>query len=515
MEDHMEIDGEEQKVLAVSLKDRLILMNPENGDTFLEKSYPEDIVGIEKYDSKRYLLGLADGRIYLVIVSDTTINYGVGDISSDTTSLIYCQGQDCVIQSVDTSRNIVFSRIVRDEHMISLALEKEIDTVEYISVSDNSGESRIYRCVFYHGSGYQTNTGLNVYETGSSELIYKYECQEENAWLYNLRAQNIGGKPCILFEKHGIEEPCLILADLSTGKTLIEQKDSLGDQWRAMKNCSFHSDDKAVIYNTDAFGITEVTEKGVQIPGDEQTITLEEYLQDVKITADDKYIIVALKNMGDEEYYLKVWNLAEGMWQCIEGEETISLPDNQFTVGQETSAIAVYTDKGTVDLFDLEEGACIQSLPVGYFNKIDFKYMNHDKYLVVCGDNQYLTLWDIESGEARMQDKDSLRNWGNAVYVDGNEHYFGLAFNGYMVSDDYYYTSQISLYYVDDEGRFYHYADVPYGCASFEAGEIFVESAGGYYSPFYGYQELKTRAEDLLDGETLNDDEKKQYFISD
>ena len=140
--------------------------------------------------------------------------------------------------------------------------------------------------------------------------------------------------------------------------------------------------------------------------------------------------------------------------------------------------------------------------------------MNHDRYLVVCGDDQYLTLWDVDTGEVRMQNTDNQRNWGNDIYVDGNEHYFGITFDGYMISDDYFLTSQISLYYVDDEGRFYHYADVPYGCASFEAGEIFVKNAGGSYSPFYSYRELRARAEQVLDGDTLSDAEKRQYFIS-
>ena len=36
----------------------------------------------------------------------------------------------------------------------------------------------------------------------------------------------------------------------------------------------------------------------------------------------------------------------------------------------------------------------------------------------------------------------------------------------------------------------------------------------GYYAPLYDYRELKKRAEDVLDGATLTDAEKKQYFVS-
>ena len=41
-----------------------------------------------------------------------------------------------------------------------------------------------------------------------------------------------------------------------------------------------------------------------------------------------------------------------------------------------------------------------------------------------------------------------------------------------------------------------------------------VVGENGYYAPLYDYRELKKRAEDVLDGATLTDAEKKQYFVS-
>ena len=55
------------------------------------------------------------------------------------------------------------------------------------------------------------------------------------------------------------------------------------------------------------------------------------------------------------------------------------------------------------------------------------------------------------------------------------------------------------------------------GYASFEGNEIFVVwlvGENGYFAPLYDYRELKKRAEDVLDGATLTDAEKKQYFVS-
>ena len=136
-------------------------------------------------------------------------------------------------------------------------------------------------------------------------------------------------------------------------------------------------------------------------------------------------------------------------------------------------------------------------------------FMNQDQYLLSYGDDQYLTMWDVESGKVRMRD-DSGDASGNLV-TDGNSNYFGLMYRGYRWSDGDYKDSSLRVYSVDDDGQFYAYADVPSGYASFEGNEIFVVwlvGENGYYAPLYDYRELKKRAEDVLDGATLTDAEK-------
>ena len=86
--------------------------------------------------------------------------------------------------------------------------------------------------------------------------------------------------------------------------------------------------------------------------------------------------------------------------------------------------------------------------------------MNEDRYLISCGDESYLTLWDIQTGKILMQEEDS-EVYVSSIYTDGNAHYFATAFYGYWMNDNGLYSSELKIYYVDDEGRFYHYADVP------------------------------------------------------
>lgn len=513
-EGEMLVDGKMQSVLTVSLKDRLLVLCPQTGDILLEKGYPDDIIGVERYDESRYLVGLANGKIYLALMNHATLSYGVGDISSETANMLFSSRQACTVQSVDGSRNIVFSRFFRDEQMTSLSMEEDIASVTYLSCPVDSEESITYRCVIYDARGDGADSGLRIYEPGSSECIYEYVCQKEDGRLSGLVIQNIDGIPCARFEEFDLDDPLHMIADLNTGETLVSQQDFSGTSLGLYSSCSFHGDAKVVLHAGESFVITDVSEDGVTFPDEEQAISAGEYISDIQVTENDQYILVEIREESGE-YLLKVWNVKEHVWQSFGGKDGIMITDHEYRCGRETSVMAVY-DKhtGSIETYDLEEGMHLQSIQVGYFDTIDFQYFNHDEYLIVCGESQFLSMWDAENGEVKMQNSDSIRDWGNHIYVDGSEHYFGLSFDGYTMSDDYFYSSQISLYYVDDEGRFYHFADVPYGCASFEAEEIFVKNGGGSYSRFYSYPELRARAEQVLDGEELSDAEKKQYFVS-
>ena len=143
----------------------------------------------------------------------------------------------------------------------------------------------------------------------------------------------------------------------------------------------------------------------------------------------------------------------------------------------------------------MEAGQVMHSLPCGYFERLNMGFMNHDKYLISCGDDSCLTLWDIETGAILMQDKN------NDTHVS-------------KMDDNSLETSSLRIYYVDDSGRFYPYADIPDGYVSFEANEIFTGDSGGCFAPLYTYNVLRARAEDILGERTLTETEKRQYFIS-
>lgn len=525
----MEVNGEVQPVLTAVVRDRLIVLNPDTGKVMVEKNYSEDIQGLGRYDEKRYLVGIADGSVYLTLMDMDTaaVYYRAGEVSTQINGMLYSAKQNVVIQLVNEGRKVLFCRQQSDEQMKPLSIDGDIEDVTYLSTSTEAGEKEVYRCVLYDTRGSGGNSDLIVYRPDSKEKVYEYHCRGEKESIEQLEMHNINGKPWLWFWRSGGSGGAsLVAVDLKTGKTSGEERilctenemKTRGWGWSILDIENprvFHSAQKAVMWNSDGFAITTFTEDKMNIPKAEELIEIKGTVYDVQITADDKYIVFKLHSL--EEEWLQVWNVEEEHWQKIEGKNVKLLPRESkgcFALGQETDVLALYTQEGGIEIIDLSEGTCSEKLSFGYFERIDFKFMNHDQFLVGCGDDQYLNLWDVGTGEVRMRMTDHEIKSAGDIYVDGNAQYFGLIFHGISASDDYYYSSQMRLYYVDEKGCFYPFAEVPDGDVSFDAGEIFVRDKGGYYSPFYGYQELRRRAEQLLDGEGLSAEEKRQYFIS-
>lgn len=505
----MQVNGKEQEVLVASLKDRLLIMQPENGEIIEEKRYSEDIVGVSKYDSKRMLAGLADGGIRIVTF-DYFPEMELGSISAEVGSFIFSRAENVVIATIQDNRKVVFERQLKDENMTPLSMEEEILKVEYHTLITDTGDSEVYRSVFYDlwGRGGFNYTGLSVYRTCSEKKLFEYKSADQDESIYFICVQNIRGIPHIVCKK----KDEIIIANLETGEITSSQKLEEDDEWRNADYAWFHTSEKVVLCNSDMFSIAEFSEIGIEFPEPEPENALAGYSENVQVSADDRYVIFIVST--DNGYGLQVWNIEEEAWVKIEGKRLFPIKDySSYSIGQERNVAAVYTEEGTIAVLDWEEGKVIQSFQAGYFENMELAFLNHDNYLISYGDSHYLTLWDNESGEIRM--KEEIDDPVDAhLFTEGSKNYFGLEFNGYAMSDDYFLTDQTSLYYVDEEGRFYPYADIPGGHVSIAAEEIFIENSGGYYGSFYGYQELKTHAEEVLEGEVLSDAEKKSYFVS-
>ena len=507
--ENMEVENKKQEVITAVIKDRIFILDPSAGTVIQDRSYPENISGVYKYDDNRFLVGLENGSIRLCTVKQMSTEFELGSISADVFGFMFSQKNNTVIWPVASTGRIVIGGMFQDEEMLSLAEDTQICRVEYCTVqTGEKNNADIYRCVLSDEDNSIFSTKLEVYRAGSEEILFTYECSTDEQWIHEVYIQNVSGTPYIIIEIAGGGEP-LVMADLKTGEIISETGIEEESGWNYMEYSFCHTVEKVVLHNYDSFVIADITESGIEIPDLASESIPCGHISDMWISADDRYICLF---SDDDTQGIKIWDTENEIWIKIGGKQTY-LSEDEVSMGQENNIAAVYSQNGTIEIIDLERGDVIQSLPCGYYNQISFAFMNHDRYLVSCGDDSKLTMWDVETGEILMQDQNN-DTYVSEIRTDGNEHYFATGFYGYMMNDDGMETSSLRIYYVDDEGRFYPYADISEGYVSFEANEIFTTDSGGCFAPLYTYSELRDRAEEILDGKTLTEAEKRQYFIS-
>ena len=214
-------------------------------------------------------------------------------------------------------------------------------------------------------------------------------------------------------------------------------------------------------------------------------------------------------------------NLKMEFWDCmtLDGEESFEIEisetqaysffSDNIVIGPETMQAAIYLEENEIVIVDLNTGTITQRIPFLGKDGHVTKFFEHEQYLLFWGDEGVLTMWDLQGEKAIMTDIEKL-NRVNNIYTDESAKYFGITTShstgGYT----------FCIYYVDDNYRFYHFADVEDGFASFLHEEVFCLRWDdvSYYTKFYDYITLKTRAEQLIGDTELTETEKRMYYLT-
>ena len=506
--ENMKVDDEQKEVLATVIKDKLYLIDSNQGTIIQERSYPENISGVFKYDETRYLVGLIDGSIRLCTIEQMSTEFNLGAISAEVSEFMFSLKNNTVIWPVSASSRIVIGKIFQDKEMISLSKKTGICDVKYYTISDAENQENItYRCILSDENSSLFSSKLEVYEVGSTRKLFEYNCDMGDQTIYDVHMQKINNKPYVMFVISGSTEQ-LIMVDIETGES-IPAVQTEKSEWDYMYYSFFHTAEKVLVYDSSGFVLANISENGLEMP-DLITESISVDISDVWVSADDRYILFL--SSSNAEPGIKIWDIENESWIKIDGKQ-IFLSEYEINIGNEKNIAAVYSENSSIEIIDMEAGQVMHSLPCGYFERLNMGFMNHDKYLISCGDDSCLTLWDIETGAILMQDKNNDTHVSKIV-TNGEGQYFATGFYGYTMDDNSLETSSLRIYYVDDSGRFYPYADIPDGYVSFEANEIFTGDSGGCFAPLYTYNVLRARAEDILGERTLTETEKRQYFIS-
>lgn len=89
-----------------------------------------------------------------------------------------------------------------DQQMKSVNLEKEndVDSVKYTTWTDQKGKEQNYRIIEYNGLQTDLKEGVRVYRTGTSDLIFQYECKTAGGMISEVKFSDIDGNPGLSFK---------------------------------------------------------------------------------------------------------------------------------------------------------------------------------------------------------------------------------------------------------------------------------------------------------------------------
>lgn len=520
--------GAEQNVLAVTIKNQLLLLNAESGEVIQTRTYPSDIVGVEQYDSQRLLVGLKDGSIKLSTFGNMATALSVGQISSEVSHFAYNQKEQVIIQTCSESRSLVFSRIFTDEYTQKLPSQNYVSSVDYLTVNTDKGKSRTFRCLKNVGLFSGTNPEFSIWEAGTDTELCHITAESGSDFLDNISIGYTNGRLLLYYTRRNYEENKqeIHIVNLDSKEELFTDNYYDDPDWRQVRDITYAPSMKqAAVYIDDysgssGFAFIELTGDDFIFPDVRESLIHQDNICSLQYSCDSRYLIVITSETADNyesSYELKIWDIESESWLLIDGSASYKGLKKETAVvsGKTSPVIAVYSDKDTIDIIDLNTGKITHSIPFLGFESYDFAFIDNDEYLITCGENTYLTLWNIEEEKIMMQDTASS-DFGVELLTDGNDQYFGLKNNWTGYDENVISARELKIYYIDGSHRFYPYADIPGGYASFEAGEVLTSSPGNIQriSGFYSYGELRERAEEILGGDTLTESEKRTYFIS-
>ena len=533
----MKINQKLERVVMFYFKDTIYCVSLNSFKIINEKQYDTYIVGIEKYDDIRVLVGTADGGIdfYYDAFVEEKMSALVGDqyifkgkiepeVGHSITQFSYSKKSlNTVIQANMKAKMIVTSGNLKDTKVSEISTkngEYLMCDTKYFTVGEGK-KQEIYR---YIQRANKDDMGIYVYQVGKTEAVYQREYSEEKQlddWMIGKK-----GKDVLLFytehDKYDEGEYSRILHIIS----LKEKKEVAECDVREYSTIAYSKDLSCI------WGVSYCVENGkccitrIELPGNlkgkidaklEKKIQSEVDIKKIYVSDNNEYMVIVCR--GREGDYLRIWDIKNETWKKVNGKEKIDgiaeidlYTEQQSIAFNKKNQMAVQKADNTVEIIDLKKGMTQHILTV-YNKKSKEKEWKHsieffadDQYLVIREEQNKISMWDITKEKRIMQQEADMSFYDENAMIKTGEQYIAI-------EDSY---AGAMIFAVDEKKRCSQYAEIEGGWVDLNSKEVIIgdEYAGNLYlSKIYNFQELKKEALKVLDGETLTKEEKRKYFL--
>lgn len=492
------------------LENQIIVTDLNTGTVLGQLDFDADILGIRKMGEDSFLVGTASGWFQKVVLTDSIFQFDIMEVSSTIEKFSFSENTNRIV-TLENGR-AVFCSNTSDTHMTKCGVADDKNTkitdIEYIELNDS-----VYRCVRLKKSGSFGITDIALYDISSDECIYYYACENENNNISKVELFSKNNEIYMyLIEDDGAYGTASVfyVINLSTKKEVVEI--DLLEKDIDANSIIFSQDHSTMIGETErelaAFNISETEIEKIPII---EVDSGEEISACGKLSDRDGVVFIIEDYFNEEEdAKLFMYDISSGNLQNI-NIHINSADKIKMVTGKKSSRICVYSE----DMFyviDGDNGNVLSQITlmekISKDTSVDFDFFNEDNYLLVTYGN---TVFMYNALTANLVDSlmydtsDALLN----IYAptlklitDSSSSYFALKDASFMSSMDRNMNKQLLyVFSVDTDMKMYPYAEVGHGYASLSGEEIAVRSIYDLdYASFYDYEELKEKAEKILDG---------------
>ncbi len=512
----------EEKVLCCWLNDKLFIYNIENKALLKEVPFSSPIINTYIIEDL-YLTGCSDGYFNATLIDNDISKFRLGEITQETTSFLYSQKNHTMIQ--ETENSLVFSNTKGNSDMKTLSFSEftdenySVNSIQYFQTASGN-----YRCAEL-GQGIFTLNGIVVYSTENNKNWNHPVFQ----FITPSKTDNIYYKS-ITIKENDTGTFLAFVCEFSTGEIIFYKYNLLTGEELIHSDLSIYNNlnlDSSIIYSKDldwmivsrANGCVtfDISDKEAKPTG--RTILPNHSINSMELLSDNCSLILVSSDQ-DMNNFINIYNVIDKtvvtLDEAIDYVWSVQInagnSDSVFSIyNQENDTVTVYDPLGNlISRLDLTK----KGLDVTLF---DLCFFDNDEYMILA-DNNIISMWNIRKNTITMSYEIGTYA-GSLLGVSSSTQYFYLKNDGMLEptdSDLGITKDALTLFYVDEDHQFYPVANVDYGYCDLNAMEICASPDNDtiYFCTYYSYKELREMALTFLDGRTLTEKEKAQYFLT-
>lgn len=503
--------GEPVRALAAWIRGNLYVMDLDTGSVLAEMLYSSDIAGAAAYGESGFYVGLADGTVQTLNLEPVILRTQILQLSGTANQFTYNPATEGII--LYCGNRLVFCDGSTDSGMQDLYAVGEPDDTLTGNVYYTEIEGQTYRYLY-------TDTQLAVFLTNEEGYLYTYKAQAGSS-ITNVGLGGSGGRLYAAFlETTEDGDVYFVKEDVYAGENQIRENVTGYEtlDFNAYSPIVYSGRMDALFVKRDQ-GAVRFDISGTSMIPDNRAILARETVNDMVLTGDGKYLVMEVRDTDFGSRRIYVYDLADGTLDELQIDMDFSdgRVSDFMTAGTASSRVCFYDGGDTFVVVDCETGETAAEIPAEAGKDYELAFFDQDQYMIFSTGNT-VYLYSLQTGTVVHSYETDFSSSALEVVTDDSSRYFALKDNSVtenLLSGTGIVYETLYIFSVDEDHKFYRFADVDSGYASFSGQEILTSRGNVFaFTSFYDYARLKEKALEILDGRTLTEEERLEYFIS-